>query len=309
MANWNEILEELKHEKNKTESPEDKIRRKYLKKLSDLTGRNVIIYYSGWLQKDGQGLTGNNLGINDSDKEGFMAVINRLDRKKGLDLVIHTPGGEIAATESLVDYLKKMFDNDIRIIVPQLAMSAGTMISCCSKEILMGKHSNLGPIDPQIGGIPAHGVLQEFKQASKEIKKDASKIPIWQPIIAKYPPTFVGECNKAMQWSKIIVTKWLEENMFLKDSNRKNKAKKVVNYLGNHALTKSHSRHIPVEKCEELGLNITRFENDQNLQDAILSLHHACIHTLTSTGAFKIIENQEGIAFIQMISAVIIPQR
>ncbi len=63
-------------------------------------------------------------------------------------MILHTPGGDIAATESIVDYLYCMFDKDIRVIVPQISMSAGTMIALASKEIVMGKHSNLGPIDP-----------------------------------------------------------------------------------------------------------------------------------------------------------------
>jgi ClpP class serine protease len=75
-----------------------------------------------------------------------------MDRSKGLDLILHTPGGDMAATESLVDYLRQMFGKDIRAIVPQIAMSGGTMIALAWKEILMGKHSNLGPIDPQFSG-------------------------------------------------------------------------------------------------------------------------------------------------------------
>ncbi len=106
---------------------------------------------SGWLEKAhlvAQGLTGTE--VNDSDKNGFMATIHQLDRTKGLDLVLHTPGGNVAATESLVDYLRAMFGSDIRAIVPQLAMSAGTMIALASKQIVMGQHSSLGPIDPSL---------------------------------------------------------------------------------------------------------------------------------------------------------------
>jgi ClpP class serine protease len=98
--------------------------------LSGLTDRNVIAYYSGWLQKgylEQQGIRG--FEVNDDDKNGFMATIHQLDRSKGLDLLLHTPGGDTAATESLVDYLRSMFGTDIRAIVPQLAMSAGTMIA------------------------------------------------------------------------------------------------------------------------------------------------------------------------------------
>ena len=124
MPSWNELLSEIKA----AGSAHDVIRRKYLTKLHDLTKRNVIVYYSGWLQKADLQRQGFVIGLqlNDSDKNGFMSVIHELDRGKGLDLILHTPGGEIAATESLVDYLRKMFGTDIRAIVPQISMSAGT---------------------------------------------------------------------------------------------------------------------------------------------------------------------------------------
>jgi ClpP class serine protease len=105
MPNWNDLLDELKE----AGSTHDIIRRKYLQKLSKLTKRNVIVYYSGWLQKPG--LPG--AGINDSDKVGFMTTIHGLNREMGLDLILHTPGGESAATESIVDYLKSMFGVNI----------------------------------------------------------------------------------------------------------------------------------------------------------------------------------------------------
>ena len=129
----------------------DVIRRQYLKQLYELTQRNIIAYYSGWLQKPG--LRGSI--IDDGDKNGFMTTIHHLNRSEGLDLILHTPGGSMAATESIVHYLHAMFDGNIRAIIPQLAMSGGTMIACACKHIIMGKQSNLGPIDPQFGGIPA----------------------------------------------------------------------------------------------------------------------------------------------------------
>ncbi len=188
MPNWTEILDEI----NKAGSSHDLVRRRYLKSLFEITGRNVIAYYSGWLQKPGTTYS----SINDSDKNGFMTVVHKLDRSKGLDLILHTPGGELAATESIVDYLRKMFNCDIRAIIPQIAMSAGTMIACACNQILMGKHSNLGPIDPQFNGLPAHGIIEEFARAYEEIKKDTMKAVVWNPIIQKYNPTLIGECEK-----------------------------------------------------------------------------------------------------------------
>lgn len=92
MPDWNDVLEEISTSNRKDAL--DFIRRKYLKQLHEMTGRNVIAYYSGWLQKPGI----NTVSINDDDKNGLMAVIHGLDRSKGLDLILHTPGGDIAAT-------------------------------------------------------------------------------------------------------------------------------------------------------------------------------------------------------------------
>lgn len=298
MPSWHQILNEI----SQSGSTHDVIRRKYIAELSAKTGRNTIIYYSGWLQKPG--LAGTE--VNDNDKNGFMTVIHQLDRTKGLDLILHTPGGEVAATESLIDYLKEMFRDNIRAIVPQLAMSAGTMIACACKEIVMGKHSSLGPVDPQFKGTPAHGIKEEFERAFNEIKNDQAKIPIWQPILAKYPPAFVGECEKAIDWSTEIVTECLKTGMFQGEDDADGKAKKVISEIGDHALTKSHSRHLSAKRCNEIGLKIIDLETDQDFQESVLSVHHACVHTLSSTPAYKLIENQNGVAFIQIAQQVVI---
>ena len=294
MPNWNQLLDEL----NAAGSMHDVIRRRYLKEVFELTHRNVIIYYAGWFQK------GNIAGIeiNDEDKNGFMTVIHELKRSRGLDLILHTPGGEMAATESLVEYLRSMFGTDIRAIVPQLAMSGGTMIACACKEILMGKQSSLGPIDPHYGGISAHGIVEEFKRAKEEISKDTSSgsIAVWQPIIAKYSPALIGECEKAIDWSNEMTREWLQTGMFATEQNSNDKINNILKELGDHALTKSHARHLSIERCREMGLKVGALEEDDKLQDAVLSLHHACMLTFSATPALKIVENHLGIAFIKI---------
>lgn len=318
MPNWHEILNEI----GKLGSPYDVVRRHYLKELSDYTGRNTVVYYSGWLQKNN--VPG--VEVNDSDKTGFMTVVNHLDRSKGLDLILHTPGGLTAATESLVDYLHNMFGNDVRAIVPQLAMSAGTMIACSCKSILMGKQSNLGPIDPQLGHLPAHGIVEEFKRAHNEIKaahfnaithpsdpnavaEVNAKLALWQPIIAKYSPALIGECEKNIEWSETMVKDWLTRNMLsdLSPDDLERVRGTIMKELADHTVSKSHGRHIPMQKCIDIGLKIEKLEDDQKLQDLVLSVHHSCIHTLSATPAFKIIENQSGIAFIQIAQMMQIP--
>jgi hypothetical protein len=302
MANWSELLTEI----TQLGSPFDILRRKYIKELAEYTGRNVICYYSGFLQKPELGM---NIAVNDNDKNGFMTTINGLDVTKGLDLILHTPGGDTAATESIVDYLWQKFNGDIRCFVPQMAMSAGTMIACSTKEIWLGKQSSLGPVDPQFNNIPAHAVIEEFKKAYAEIISDPRTVPIWQPVIAKYHPTFLGECEKVIQWSNELVTNWLSRNMLNNDPEKEAKISVILNELANHSVNYAHNRHLSAEKCKSIGLVIKDLESDQELQDKVLSVHHIYFHTLGTTPAFKIIENNSGNAFIQQTQQMFIPQQ
>ena len=292
MPNWNEVILEIQQEQAKNKNPLDTVRRKYLHRVSEITERNVIAYYSGWLQKPKAPDT----AVNDKDKSGFMLTINKLDRSKGLDLILHTPGGDIAATESLVDYLYSMFGKDIRVIVPQISMSAGTMIAFASKEIMMGKHSNLGPIDPQMGGLACQAVLNEFEQAKNDITLNPHSASLWQVIISKYHPTFLLACKQAIDWSEKMVYEWLEKNMCAGD---KKMVEKIIKTFANHTVQKSHARHISKKECEDAGLIISDLEANQDLQDAVLTTHHAFMHTFSNTFCVKIIENQNGVAYIE----------
>lgn len=294
MPNWSEVLKEIQetHKINPNENALDTVRRKYLRQVSLLTDRNVIAYYSGWLQKPKSADT----AVNDKDKTGFMLTIHKMDKSKGLDLILHTPGGDLAATESVVDYLYAMFGYDIRVFVPQISMSAGTMIALSSKEIIMGKHSNLGPIDPQMGGLACQAVLNEFEEAKKDIKLNPHAAPLWQVIIGKYHPTFLGACKQSIDWSENMVKGWLTHNMCAADPS---KVEGILRMFADHKHQKSHARHISKEKCEEVGLNITSLEDNQGLQDAVLTTHHAFMHTFSHTDVVKIIENQEGVAYIE----------
>jgi Serine dehydrogenase proteinase len=298
MPNWNEVLAEINQQKAAVSafSPLDAVRRKYLKELSDYTKRPLIAYYSGWLSRSPNIP---NMSITDADKNAFMSVIHGSEKKKGLDLILHTPGGSLAAAESLVDYLRRVFGHDIRAIVPQLAMSAGTMIACSCSRIVMGKESNLGPIDPQLNGMPCNGVIAEFERAIQEIKTDPNRLPAWQMIIGKYHPTFLGECRNAIEWSEKVVEEWLRTCMFKGDKQGARKARRIVKELSDTNKNKSHSRHIHIDACEKMGLEILRLESDDKLQDLALTVHHAYMQTFAEAqSVVKIVENERGIGMV-----------
>lgn len=303
MPNWMEVSRAIEN----APDPLNVLRKEYLSTMCKYTGRNIIAYYSAFLQKPNIAQT----AIDDNDKNAFMQAVCGLNREKGLDLILHTPGGNIAATESLVFYLKQIFGKDIRVFVPQIAMSAGTMIALSAKEIIMGKHSNLGPIDPQYGGMSCAGILDEFNEALKAVKEDPNNALIWKLIIGKYHPTFVGDCKNAIEWSEHMVKDWLMDNMFFNTKNKENKANKVVAFLSSHNETYSHSRHIHSDDLLKLGLKIRSLEtldsrkidNCKDLQDCVLTLHHIYMQTLANSNALKIVENQNASCMMFTVSS------
>ncbi len=299
MPNWNDVLKEIVAEREESltrvRGAVDIVRRRYLDRLFKKTGRNVIAYYSGFLSKPGIALE----DINDEDKNGFMMAVHRLERDKGLDLILHTPGGNIAATQSIVDYLHQMFGNNIRAIVPQIAMSAGTMLACSCRSIVMSKHSNLGPIDPHLNGVPAYGVIKEFERACSEAKNDPGKAAMWHAIVSQYRPTFLSQCQNAIDWSNDFVREQLETVMFQGRADAKAKAEDVVTKLTDYSGNKTHSRHIHYDECRDIGLVVERLEDDADLQDLVLTVHHAYMHSLMNTPSFKMIENHLGTAFVK----------
>ena len=293
MPTWNEIDKQISDKISENKKPSevcDEIRKTYLSLLSKEVGRPVIAYYSGFLQKPPHPES----AITDFDINGFMAVIHNLPRDIGLDLVLHTPGGGTEATRALVEYLYSMFGKDIRVIVPQMAMSAGTMIACASKEIIMGKHSSLGPTDPQVNGVPAMGVVEEIKTALEEIKTDPLKQIVWREVFRQYPPAFISNCERSIEGTREMVKTWLSNNMFSEQTNPQIFADNVVNELMNYRETTEHGHHFLINKCKDIGLNVTCIEDSQKLQECILSVHHCYVASFARVKSIKFIENSIG---------------
>jgi hypothetical protein len=296
LPTWGEILEELQTSAlaNNGVPDFDGIRRGYLGQLNGLTGRSTIIYYSDWLAGGGPGITL-------EDMQGMMEVCRGMGRGP-LDLILHSPGGSAEATASLVRYLRQQF-SELRVFVPLAAMSAATMWALAANEIVMGAHSQLGPIDPQLvsarGNIPARAVIDQFERAKRECSKDPSLLGAWLPIIQQYGPALIDQCYSAEELSRRLVREWIGTYMFAGQQNARRRAAQVARYFASYSIHRSHSLGINRDQARERGVVVTDLEDDQALQDAVLSVHHATLHTFSGL-AVKIVENHAGSAWVQM---------
>jgi hypothetical protein len=296
LPTWGEILQQV------TESAQahngqpdfDEIRRGYLTALHDRTGRDTIIYYSDWLGGGGAP------GITLEDMQGVMEVVRGL-RTRRLDLILHSPGGSAEATSSIVRYLRRQFD-DIRVFVPLAAMSAATMWALSANRIVMGAHSQLGPIDPQLvtpqGNIPARAIIEQFARAKRECAENPALLGAWFPILQQYGPALIEQCESAERLASELVREWLRTYMLAGTPNAARKAVSVARFFASYTTHRSHSRGIDRDQARERGVVVDDLEEDQDLQDAVLSVHHATLHTFAGP-AVKIVENHLGRAWVQ----------
>ncbi|NMC19741.1 MAG: serine protease [Thermogutta sp.] len=308
MPTWSGILDELVQSRIGDGPPQfDAVRRRYLASLKHFTNRAVVLYATKWTQHDPD-ISPDLISIVDEDVQGIMEVLHGL-KEPELDLILHSPGGSLEAAEAMVIYLRSKFSN-IRVIVPQLAMSAATMIACAADTIVLGKHSFLGPIDPQISlttplgqrMVPAQAILEQFEMAKQECR-DPANLGAWLPMLNQYGPDLLVQCQNASDMSTELVRIWLSAYMFrnLSPNEARKRASEIAQWLSNHSNFRSHGRHIPRSECETHGLVVEYLEDDQRFQDLVLSIFHATTHTFSATAAVKIIENHLGKAFIKTV--------
>jgi hypothetical protein len=310
MPTWGEILDEVLQPQNRlpSGSPDfDKVRRTYLTALARKTGRATIVYSTAFLDKD----AASNVGITLGDVQGFMNAVAGL-RQRDLDLLITSPGGLAEATESIVAYLRTQFDH-IRAIIPVAAMSAATMLALGCDEIVMGAHSQLGPIDPQFvistpdgpRAAPGQAILDQFRRAKRECR-DPRNLAAWLPILRAYLPGLLAMCRDGRKVAQRMVRQWLEQYMLRGDPEAARKAEGAAKWFANYAYFGSHGRRVSLEDVRRLELRVTALEDDDELQDAVLSVHHCYSVTYGHTPAVKIIENHLGRAYVIMEREILV---
>jgi ClpP class serine protease len=101
--------------------------------------------------------------IDMNDAEAVLRAIHMTDEDVPLDIVLHTPGGLVLASVQIARAIKAQ-RGKVTVFVPHMAMSGGTLIALAADEIVMCEHSMLGPIDPQINGMPAASLIHVAEQ-------------------------------------------------------------------------------------------------------------------------------------------------
>ena len=97
--------------------------------------------------------------IDIEDSEAVLRAIRMTPDERPIDLILHTPGGLVLASEQIA-YALRDHPAKVTVLVPHYAMSGGTLVALAADEILMDAAAVLGPVDPQLGDLPAASIVR-----------------------------------------------------------------------------------------------------------------------------------------------------
>lgn len=308
MPTFQRLLDEL----NKQPNPEAQIqyidsqRKKIISEIKNITKRDVLVYFSDLKKNHPFG------AINWDDKTCFADVIDGLD-KKGVDIIIHSPGGSAEATQSIVCMLRAHFDH-IRFIVPNMAKSAATMLVLSGNNVLMDERSELGPIDPQIqingNFVPAQTLIDGFEEAKNVIAEAGTDIlPAYLPLLNKYDLHILQICENAKKLSEELVKDWLSKYMFKGDAKSVEKAEDIAKNLADHKKYLSHGRPIGINEAKKIGIKVDDLRDNIPLRDKVWELYCVLEILLDRSPIIKLYENSNGVFLAKNIpfQQVVIP--
>ncbi|MBD3182212.1 hypothetical protein GF312_07965 [Candidatus Poribacteria bacterium] len=172
--------------------------------------------------------------IDIEDSEELIRAINLTDDDVPIDLILHTPGGLVLATERIACAIKR-HKAKVTIFIPHYAMSGGTLIALAADEIVMDKSAVLGSVDPQVGQYPAASILKVIEQKGKDDIDDETYI-------------MADIASKAMKQIKDCVKEILVEKM------DEEKAEEIAEMLTRGEWT--HDYPITVPEAQDMGLPI-----------------------------------------------------
>jgi phage FluMu protein Com len=273
-------------------------RKRVLKSISSLRGNRDILVMASDLTKNV-----NNL-IEYSDLLPFQEQLSNLSGD-ALDIILETPGGFAEVVEDLVGLVRKKYER-IGIIIPGYAKSAGTIFAMAGDEILMGKLSALGPIDAQLSSngkrFSADAFLDGLEKIKQEVISTHTLNPAYIPILQNISPGEIQHCENAQNFSKTLVTKWLQEYKFKYWTTHKSTGKPVTkeekearaldiaSKLCKHSDWLTHGRSIKLDDFAALRLEIIDYSKITELDDAISRYYTLLRMTFETTNIYKLFE-------------------
>jgi hypothetical protein len=273
-------------------------RKHQLARISELRGGRDVLVFAADLNKDNAGVS---IGYVD-----ILPISDQLASLQGksLDLILETPGGSGEVAEDIVRILRAKYE-DIAVIVPGWAKSAGTIMAMAADEILMGTTSALGPIDAQLfwqgKRFSADALLEGLEKIKQEVHDSGVLNKAYIPILQGISPGELQSAQNALDFAKELVTNWLTLYKFRKwethssngqpvtEEEKKTRANQIATELCNHREWLTHGRSIKLADLQRMRLSVTDYDQQPDLADAI-KRYYALLQMTFAGNMYKLYE-------------------
>lgn len=231
------------------------LRQLMIRDIELLTGRRLLVAFSNPDRRP---------GFRSRDLEGFREILSDLGADEEFDLLIESPGGETDVAESIISMFRRA-GNSFRAVVPGHAKSNATLLALAAESIVMLPSSEIGPIDPIIGGRPANILVQTSQPDSEQTNERI----------------VYHTARDAIAHTKKIATDLLNNGM-MKDHDTaeiENTVEKLCQSEPESTTTGiereyySHSATICHDKAKKLKLSVTPLEFGDQLERRFVFLH------------------------------------
>lgn len=229
-----------------------------IKLIQENTGRQLICYVAG-----------NQANLDRDDTIGFVDLLHNIRAGQDLDLLLHTGGGDIDAAEKLISMVRtKVATAVLRVVVPDYAKSAGTLMALGADLIVMSETSELGPIDPQVvladgnGNRILHSVqsyLDAYKAHSETLAKNPDDVSA-RIMLGKLDPATVKLFEAVRARAQAFAENQLRRGMFRNEGNWSQAASQLLDTQR----WQSHGQMISWQDAQDpkIGLAVEHLEID-----------------------------------------------
>lgn len=219
--------------------------------------------------------------LDDGDADMLQSVLQHLDLKKGLALIVSSPGGDGMAAERIVNICRAYSGTqDFWAIVPAKAKSAGTLVCMGASKIMMAPSSELGPVDPQIAlfedgtvkYFSAYGMVTGYDKLFDAAVKCAGKIEPYIQQLGNYDDRLITRYRSFIDLSNDMAVKLLHSGMMSQKTEQEIKDAIQV-FLKPEAGTYAHGRAIYAPEATACGLTVDNISVNTELWKSIYELY------------------------------------
>lgn len=235
------------------------LRQQLIRDIEEDTQRELVVYFTDTERTDAQ--------IDQGDDQYLYELLRQRDHE-AVDLLLETNGGFTDPTEKICSLLRDMAP-DLRVIVPRRAKSNGTVIALCGHQILMSATSELGPIDPHLGGTPIEFILN-------------APTGTVDPVMVQVAQSFRSQTRKLA--TDLLTTGMMSTNVI--------RVADTVNKLASRDLYHSHGSVIDAKEATQLGLNVLRLQQEDELWQKIWLLRTMYAYDCARNGHAKLFEGK-----------------